>query len=295
MILQVLLGLIQTMRPQQWTKNILFVFPALVFGEKLFEPELLLRVIATCVLLIFMSGSMYIINDLADLENDRLHPTKRHRPIPAGKLPLPIAKLASILIPALTLAAAFRLDAELALILAAYLLIQLLYSFRLKHLVLIDVLTVASGFLLRVMAGGAVIDVPVSSWLYVFTGLLALFLVIAKRRQEWVQLGDHALNTRPIFRQYSLALLDEMLRAVTTSTIITYVLYTIEVETMTKHGANWGLLTVPIIVYGLFRYLYLIHVEEETAAPDEVLLTDRPMQLTVITAAFVFFVILYVL
>ena len=293
--MQILFGLLQTMRPKQWTKNILFVFPAIIFDEKLFEPELLLRVIAACILLILMSGSMYIMNDLADLENDRLHPTKRYRPIPAGALPRSIAKLAAMLIPALTLFFAFRLDTELGLILIAYLLMQILYSLRLKHLALIDILTVSAGFVLRAMAGGAVISVIISPWLYAFVGLLALFLVIAKRRQEWVKLGDHAPNARPVFRQYSLPLLDDMLRIAATSTIITYILYTIEVETMTRYGANLGLITVPIVIYGLFRYLYLIHVEETGSAPDEVLLTDRPMQLTVIAAGLVFLVILYLL
>lgn len=293
--MQILSGLIQTMRPKQWTKNILFVFPAIIFDEKLFEPELLMRVIEACLLLILMSGSMYIVNDLADLENDRLHPAKRHRPIAAGVLPLPIARLAAILMPVFAVATAFYLDVELALILIAYWLIQILYSLRLKHLALIDVFTVAAGFLLRVMAGGVVIDVIISPWLYAFVGLLALFLVIAKRRQEWVSLGDHALNTRPIFKEYNLPLLDDMLRIIATSTIITYILYTIEVETMTKYGANLGLLTVPMVIYGLFRYLYLIHVKEEGRAPDEVLLTDRPIQLTMIAAGLTFLLILYLL
>ena len=293
--MQALLGLIQTMRPKQWIKNVLFVSPAIVFDVKLLEAELLLRVMAACVLLILMSGGMYIVNDLADVENDRHHPTKRRRPIASGALPRSIATAAAICLPALAVVAAFQLDRELALILIAYGVIQILYSLWLKHLALIDVLAVSTGFMLRVMAGGAVIDVIISPWLYGFAGLLALFLVIAKRRQEWVRLGDQALKTRPIFRRYNLALLDEMLRVVTTSTMITYVLYTIESGAMIKYGANLGLLTVPIVIYGLFRYLYLIHVEETDKAPDEVMLTDRPMQLTVAAAVLTVFVILYLL
>lgn len=293
--LQALLGLIQTMRPKQWIKNVLFVSPAIVFDVKLLEAELLLRVMAACILLILMSGSMYIVNDLADMENDRQHPTKRRRPIASGVLPRSLAAAAAICLPALAVLAAFQLDRELALILIAYGVIQILYSLRLKHLALIDVLTVSTGFMLRVMAGGAVIDVIISPWLYGFAGLLALFLVIAKRRQEWVRLGDQALNTRPVFRQYNLALLDDMLRVVTTSVMITYILYTIESGAMEKYGVNLGLLTVPIVIYGLFRYLYLIHVEETDKAPDEVLLTDRPMQLTVAAAALTVFAILYLL
>ena len=293
--MQALLGLIQTMRPKQWIKNVLFVSPAIVFDVKLLEAELLLRVMAACILLILMSGSMYIVNDLADMENDRQHPTKRRRPIASGVLPRSLAAAAAICLPALAVLAAFQLDRELALILIAYGVIQILYSLRLKHLALIDVLTVSTGFMLRVMAGGAVIDVIISPWLYGFAGLLALFLVIAKRRQEWVRLGDQALNTRPVFRQYNLALLDDMLRVVTTSVMITYILYTIESGAMEKYGVNLGLLTVPIVIYGLFRYLYLIHVEETDKAPDEVLLTDRPMQLTVAAAALTVFAILYLL
>ena len=293
--LQALLGLIQTMRPKQWIKNVLFVFPAIVFDVKLLEAELLLRVMAACILLILMSGSMYIVNDLADMENDRQHPTKRRRPIASGVLPRSLAAAAAICLPALAVLAAFQLDRELALILIAYGVIQILYSLRFKHLALIDVLTVSTGFMLRVMAGGAVIDVIISPWLYGFAGLLALFLVIAKRRQEWVRLGAQALNTRPVFRQYNLVLLDDMLRVVTTSVMITYILYTIESGAMEKYGANLGLLTVPIVIYGLFRYLYLIHVEETDKAPDEVLLTDRPMQLTVIAAALAVFAFLYLL
>ena len=293
--MQALLGLIQTMRPKQWIKNVLFVSPAIVFDVKLLEAELLLRVMAACILLILMSGSMYIVNDLADMENDRQHPTKRRRPIASGVLPRSLATAAAICLPALAVLAAFQLDRELALILIAYGVIQILYSLRLKHLALIDVLTVSTGFMLRVMAGGAVIDVIISPWLYGFAGLLALFLVIAKRRQEWVRLGDQALDTRPVFRQYNLALLDDMLRVVTTSAMITYILYTIESGAMEKYGANLGLLTIPIVIYGLFRYLYLIHVEETDKAPDEVLLIDRPMQLTVIAAALTVFAILYLL
>lgn len=291
--MKALIGLIQTMRPHQWTKNVLFVFPAIIFDAKLGELNLLLRVVIACGLLILMSGTVYIINDLVDIENDKQHPTKRFRPIPSGKLPINFARLSAIVIPTITILLAFLFDSMLALILILYLLLQIMYSFRLKHIALLDVMSVAFGFVLRVMAGGVVINVTISPWLYAFTGLLALFLVIAKRRQELIKLGDTAKNTRPIFNQYNLPLLDDMLRIVTTSTLITYILYTIEVETMTKNGVNLGLITVPFVLYGLFRYLYLIHVEEEGSAPDEVILKDRPMQITVGLAGIVFVIILY--
>lgn len=283
------------MRPQQWTKNILFVFPAILFDAKLLELDLLIRVIAAAGLLVLVSGSVYIINDLMDRDQDRAHPKKRHRPIASGMLSTAVAKLASAILVLVSLGLAYSLDFALFLLLVLYLLIQLVYSLRLKHIALLDVLIVAAGFVIRVMVGGVVIDVEVSPWLYAFTGLLALFLVVGKRRQELVMLGDQAENTRLTFRQYNLPLLNDMLRIVTTSTLITYILYTIEVETMTKHGANWGLITVPFVLYGLFRYLYLLHVEETASAPEEILLADRPIQITVMLAGIAYFIILYVL
>ncbi len=288
-------ALIRSMRPQQWTKNILFVFPAILFDAKILELDLLIRVIAAAGLLVLVSGSVYIVNDLMDREQDRAHPSKRHRPIASGMLSVTVAKLAAAILAAVSLGLAYRLDFELFLLLALYLLTQLVYSLRLKHIALLDVLIVAAGFVIRVMVGGVVIDVEVSPWLYAFTGLLALFLVVGKRRQELVMLGDQAANTRQTFRQYNLPLLDDMLRIVTTSTLITYILYTIEVETMTKHGANLGLITVPFVLYGLLRYLYLLHVEETSSAPEEILLADRPIQLALMLAGIAYFIILYVL
>ena len=288
-------ALVRSMRPQQWTKNIFFVFPAILFDAKLLQAELLIRVIAASGLLILISGSVYIINDLMDREQDKAHPNKRHRPIASGSLSVSVAQLAAAALAVVALALAYGLDFELFLLLALYLLLQIVYSLRLKHVALLDVLVVAAGFVIRVMVGGVVIDVEVSPWLYAFTGLLALFLVVGKRRQELVKLGDQAENTRPIFRQYNLPLLDDMLRLVTTSTLITYILYTIEVETMTKHGANLGLTTVPFVLYGLLRYLYLLHVEETDSAPEEILLADRPIQITVMLAGVAYFIILYAL
>lgn len=288
-------ALIRSMRPQQWTKNVLFVFPAILFDAKILELDLLLRVISAAGLLVLVSGAVYIVNDLMDRDQDRAHPSKRFRPIASGALSATAAKRSSALLILASLGLAYNLDLELFILLALYLFIQLVYSLRLKHIVLLDVLIVAAGFVIRVMVGGAVIDVEVSPWLYAFTGLLALFLVVGKRRQELVMLGDQAVKTRLTFQQYNLPLLDDMLRIVTTSTLITYILYTIEVETMTKRGANWGLITVPFVLYGLLRYLYLLHVEETASAPEEILLADRPIQITVALAGIAYFIILYAL
>ena len=288
-------GLIQTMRPRQWTKNVLFVFPALVFSENFFELELLARVTLCSILLILVSGGVYIINDLADLESDRAHPSKRNRPLAAGEAPLWAARVAAVALPVLALAGAYSLEPGVFWVLLLYLASQVAYSFALKHIVLLDVLVVAAGFVLRALAGGIVIGVQLSPWLYTSAGLLALFLAIGKRRQEYSQLGEKAAAARPVSAHYNLALLDDMLRIVTTGTMITYILYTVEAQSMIRYGENLGLLTVPIVIYGLFRYLYLIHVQGEGSAPDEVLLTDRPLQATIGVAALTYFVILYLL
>lgn len=293
--MQAALGLIRTMRPKQWTKNVLFVFPALIFDSQLTDPNALMRVIITCLLLILMSGTVYIINDLVDIEKDKQHPRKKNRPLPSGMLPVGVAQVASVIIPFGTLIAAYFFDIGVMLVLLVYLVIQVAYSFYLKHIVLLDVLTVTSGFVLRVLAGVLVINAELSPWLFACSALLALFLAVGKRRQELVTLGEKAIQTRPIFKDYNLALIDDMLRLVTTATFITYLLYTIEADTGTLGGYQAGIFSVPFVLYGLFRYLYVIHVQGEGGAPDEVLLTDRPLQLAIIGWGITFITILYVL
>ena len=293
--MQALRGLFKTMRPKQWTKNLIFVFPALIFDGQLFDAEPFLRVTIAFMLLNLIAGTVYIINDLADIEADRQHPKKKFRPLPSGELPIKFATIAAFVLPAFSLAFAVWFSPPLAGILVAYLLMQIAYSFRLKHVVIVDVLTIMIGFIMRVAAGVVVIQVEnFSPWLYATTGLLALFLAVGKRRQELINLGENAVNVRPIYKQYNLALIDDMMRMVTTSTLITYLLYTIEVPTETE-PQNLGLLTVPFVMYGIFRYLYLIHVKGEGSAPDEVLLKDRPLQITMLLFGMVFIVILYVI
>ncbi len=293
-ILETVSSLIESMRPKQWTKNILFVFPAIVFSEQLFELELLGRVIVCSILLILSSGCVYIINDLADIEADRAHPVKRRRPIASGRLSASAAKAAVVILLPLLLLAAYYFDERLALLVIVYFAVQIAYSHTIKHIVILDLLVVAAGFVLRLLAGGVVIDVSLSPWLYASAGLLALFLVIGKRRQELATLGADAAATRRAFAQYNLPLLDDMLRIVTSATTITYIIYTVESPTMIRDGQNLGLITVPFVIYGLFRYLYLIHVEERGGAPDEVLLNDRPLQTAIGLAALAYMAILYV-
>ncbi|WP_228845257.1 decaprenyl-phosphate phosphoribosyltransferase [Phototrophicus methaneseepsis] len=294
--MQALSGLIRTMRPRQWTKNILFVFPALIFDGQLFELTPFLRVTFAALLLILASGSVYIMNDLVDIEKDRAHPRKKNRPLPSGQLPVPLAIGTAITLPIITVLIAFAWEPNLAAVLITYLIVQVAYSFYLKNVVILDVLTVTAGFMLRVIAGVVVIDVAnFSPWLYACSGLLALFLIVGKRRQEYVQLGEHALNTRPIFKNYNLPLLDDMLRMVMTSTFITYVLYTIETDTVKMLDVNLTLLTVPFVIYGLFYYMYLIHVKGEGGAPDEVLLTDRNLQIDIALWGLTFVFLIYLL
>ncbi len=290
---QVLVGLLRTMRPKQWTKSLLFIFPAIVFDGKLFDAESFARVMLASILFSLVSGTVYIINDLVDIENDRQHPTKRNRPLPSGQLPVGFARVAAIILPIIALAISL-FSPELTFILLAYLILQTLYSFSLKHIVIIDVLVIMIGFMLRIRAGVVVIDVEnFSPWLYACAGLLALFLAVGKRRQELVTLGNLAAKTRPIFEHYNLQMIDEMMRVVTSGTLITYLLYTIEVDT--PAGDNLGLVTVIFVIYGLFRYLYLIHVKGEGSAPDEILLKDRPIQITILLFGLSFFIIIYLL
>lgn len=293
--MQQLTALLVTMRPRQWSKNVLFVFPAIFFGRELLGLDALLRVLICCLLMVMMSGCVYIINDLFDIEGDRQHPTKRERPIAAGQVSVRVAAAAATLLVLVVLTLAFAFDRDLLLLLLLYLLLQLSYTKWLKHVVILDVLVVATGFVLRIAMGAVVIDITLSPWLTTAAGLLALFLVISKRRQEYRQLGDKASAARAVFARYNLPLLDDLLRIVTTAVLLTYTIYALNAPYLTIDGVNVGIYTVPVVFYGLFRYLYLMHVEEEGGAPDEVLLVDRPLQLCLVTAGLIYFVILYVL
>jgi 4-hydroxybenzoate polyprenyltransferase len=293
--LKPLIALIRTMRPKQWTKNLLFVYPALIADGQLFQMGPLFRVTMACALLCVLAGSVYILNDLVDLQSDRMHPRKRFRPLASGQLPIPLAQAAAVFLPLLALGVSLFFGWKLTLVLGAYYLLQLAYIFQLKHVALLDIFALTAGFVLRVAAGVVVISVTnFSPWLYVVLGLLASFLTIAKRRQELILLGNQAGQVRRIFEHYNLPLLDELLRVTTTSTLIAYIVYTIETPSPLLAGTNLALVTVPFVMYGLFRYLYLIYVRGESAPPDEVLLKDRPLQIDIALYALTFVIILYV-
>jgi len=269
-----LMNLLKTMRPKQWPKNV-FIFTALVFVEKLFTPSPLLKTIAAFILFCLTSSAVYLINDVADIEKDRQHPTKRLRPLPSGQLKPSVAIAAGVLIPLVTLPLSFLLDLQFGFVALAYLLMMTVYSFVLKNMVILDVLTVAAGFVLRAVAGAVVISVPISPWLYVCTTLLALFIAISRRRHELVLLAENANEHRASLSEYSLPLLDQMIAVVTSAAIIAYSLYTFSAPNLPPNHAM--MLTIPFVLYGLFRYLYLIHVENKGGTPEEIFLSDLPL------------------
>lgn len=281
------------MRPGQWSKNLL-VFAGLVFDGQLLQGEQLLRVSMGFCLLCLVTGSVYLLNDLADLESDRRHPVKRGRPLASGQVSVLQARHSAMALALAALGGSILLQPRLTLVLGGYFLLQLLYIRWLRDVVLIDVLTITAGFVLRVFAGVVLVEVSnFSPWLYICSGLLALFLAIAKRRQEFLLLAGEARDLRATYRLYNLPLLDDMLRMVTTSTFIAYLLYTVEADTIRVANTNSALATIPFVLYGLLRYLWLIHVRDVQAAPDELLLRDRPLQLVILLWAATFVIILY--
>jgi 4-hydroxybenzoate polyprenyltransferase len=281
------------MRPRQWTKNV-FVFVPLFFDNKLTDLESVLHTVEAFILLCLMSSAVYLMNDLVDIEKDRQHPIKKNRPLPAGELSPTVAAVTAVILAIGSLAAGYLLSPNLALILLLYLLIQIAYSFWLKNVVLVDVLVVASGFLLRIAAGVAVIEVErFSPWLYVFSGFLALFLVLGRRRHELVLLGESGTSHRSILSEYNIDLIDRMLGIVTTGAVVAYSLYTFLAEGLPANHVM--MLTIPFVLYAIFRWLYLIHVRHEGGAPEEIVLRDRPLQLSVILWGIVAFIALYIL
>jgi 4-hydroxybenzoate polyprenyltransferase len=285
-------ALLKTMRPRQWTKNV-FVLAAVVFDRQLLNPQAILRSLAGFVLFCLLSSSVYIINDIFDAEADRKHPQKRNRPIASGALPIPIAAGAAAAIALLTLAAAFILSPGFGWVSLAYFLVNLAYSNWLKHIPLLDVLIVATGFVLRVAAGVTLITVErFSPWLYVVTTLFALYIGFGKRRAELTLLADGANNHRRVLDGYSIPFLDQLITIVSGTTIVAYSLYTFSAPNLPSNHSM--MLTIPFVLYGIFRYLYLIQIEESGGAPEDILLSDRPLQATIILWALTILIIFYI-
>jgi 4-hydroxybenzoate polyprenyltransferase len=279
--------LLLTMRPRQWTKNGI-VFLALIFsvGQEyhISEPStwlpMLLAALAAFACFSLVSSADYLVNDIRDVESDRAHPRKRHRPIAAGLLAPNVAWGAAAVLFVAGNAGAFLIDWRAGMVVLAYSVLMIGYSYALKHVVLIDLMVIAAGFVLRAMAGAYAIDVPISPWLYVVTALGALFLGINKRRAELELLQDGASNHRRILDHYSLPLLDQMASTVTAATLMAYGLYTFTAEGLPENHTM--MLTIPFVLYGIFRYLYLVNVKKEGGSPEEVLLKDVPIIVCII-------------
>ena len=267
--------LLRTMRPKQWTKNV-FVWAALLFDVKILQPQPFLRTLIAFILFCVISSVVYIINDL----------------VASGELSPRVALVAAVVMTLLVFPVALWLHRGLVLILYGYLVLMVAYSFWLKNIVIVDVLTIAAGFVLRVAAGVAVVDaVRFSPWIYVCAALLALFIAIGKRRQEIVLLEGSSQNTRAILDEYNVRFVDEMLAVVSSSTVMAYSLYTFSAPNLPPN--HYMMLSVPFVLYGLFRYLYLIHVKGETEPPDVVVLKDRPLQIDILLFGVVVFLALY--
>jgi len=287
----VMKGLFKSMRPKQWTKNI-FIFAPLLFDQKLFHPGPLLRSVAACVLFCMISSAVYLLNDLVDIEHDKLHPEKRSRPLPSGQLSKSVALLAAIALSVLSLPLAWLLNPSFALIMFVYLGQNVAYTFWLKHVVILDVMTIAAGYVLRVAAGTIVVDVErFSAWLYIFTTLIALFIATSKRRHELGLLNENANEHRAILEEYNVRFLDEMASVATSGAVMAYSLYTFSAPNLPSNHTM--MLTIPFVIYGVFRYLYLVNIKKLGGAPEEVFLKDLPLLIDGALWTLLVFLILY--
>jgi len=269
-------AIVKTARPHHWVKN-LIVFAALIFAKKFADPESVTLAIKGFFAFCLASSAIYYLNDITDCKKDQLHPTKKNRPIASGRLSFKTAWF----IAALLLTAGFILSYTLGQLFLFYFILYVFlnfgYNLGLKNVVIIDVMILAIGFVLRAAAGAEAITVPISSWLLVCTILLALFLGLAKRRHELVILGDDAISHRQSLAHYSPYFLDQMMSVVTASTVVAYAFYTLSPEVKDKLGTGNMVFTVPFVLYGIFRYLYLIHQKDEGGSPTKLLVTDTPL------------------
>jgi 4-hydroxybenzoate polyprenyltransferase len=284
------IAILTALRPKQWTKN-LIVFVGAVFALRMTDPQAMVLAAGGFVVFCLLSSAGYLVNDVLDVEADRQHPTKRFRPIASGTLDerAALALGSALVLSALVFATA--LSPAFAVIASAYLVLTVLYSVKLKHLVLIDLFAIAAGFILRVVGGSVVIDVPVSPWLYVCTILVALFLGLAKRREELQVLAESASEHRRNLSEYTIELVDQLMVIVTSATIMAYSLYTFSAPNLPQDGAM--MVTIPLVLYGLFRYLYLVRVKGLGGSPEELLLGDRPLLVTAIAWAGLCCAVLY--
>ena len=285
-------GLLRTMRPKQWIPKNGIVFASLVLSEKglLLQPEAILRATAAFMIFVMISSVAYILNDIIDIEKDRTHPSKRNRPLPSGQLSVSTALLAMVALLLLALTSAFNVTLLFGAVVLLYFVNNIFYNFALKKMVILDVFSIAAGFVLRALGGALAVDVEVSPWLYLLTVLFSLFLGISKRRHEILLLNEGRGAFRQVLTQYSAPMLEEMLSVVTASTVIAYSIYTFSAESMPDNHSM--MLTIPFVIYGIFRYLYLVHSGAD-APPDEMLLKDKPMIVTICLWMVTVLIILY--
>lgn len=269
------------LRPRQWAKNIA-IFAGLIFSQNIFDPAKATLVFVAALLFCAASSGLYLFNDCMDIEQDRKHPKKKLRPIASGHLSVGFALILASVLMAWSLIMALFLNKNFFFLLAAYLFIEIFYSLYLKNVVILDILCIAFGFLLRVLSGAAVIDVPISNWLLICTIFLSLFLALGKRRSEIALLEGRAHEHRRVLGEYSLAFIDQMITIVTASTVLSYVLYTLSPETIAKFHTKSLEYTVLFVVYGIFRYLYLIYQKKEGDAPEKLLFSDKPLLVNLI-------------
>jgi 4-hydroxybenzoate polyprenyltransferase len=269
-------GIILSLRPRQWTKNF-FVLSALIFSRNFFNMEMLLTSIAAFFLFCAISGTVYLLNDIVDREKDRTHPEKSKRPIAAGVISVKTALTTLIILLTGTLVASWFMGLHFFLLIAAYFILQTAYSYYLKHVVILDVFTITIGFTIRVFAGAIAINVGISSWLAICTFLLALFLALNKRRHELIILESDAGKHRKVLSDYSTYFLDQMISVATASTVVAYALYTLSEQTIQKYHTTQLVFTVPFVIYGIFRYLFLVHMKKKGGSPEMMLITDLPL------------------
>lgn len=285
--------ILKSMRPKQWLKNI-FVFAALVFDRQLFSLRPFWSTLLAMVLFCLVSSLGYLINDLFDIEADRKHPKKKHRPLASGKLSQQNAIIAAVILAVIVFPTSFLINFAFGLILSAYFFLMLAYSLILKRIPLLDVMIIAAGFVLRVAAGVVIINIKLfSPWLFVATTFLALFIAIGKRRAEMALLQEDAGEHRQVLQGYTKEFLDQLLTIVVSVTMMTYCLYTFSSPIAANNHSM--MLTIPFVIYGLFRYLYLVRVKQIGGAPEEILLKDRHMQGTIALWSLTVILILYFL
>lgn len=269
-------GIILSLRPRQWTKNF-FVLSALIFSRNFFNGRMLFISIAAFTLFCMISGAVYLLNDIVDREKDRYHPEKSKRPIAAGVISVRTAVSSLIFLVIASLIGSWFLGLPFFLLTLAYFILQTAYSFYLKHIVIIDVFTITVGFSIRVFAGAMAINVEISSWLAICTFLLALFLALNKRRHELIILDTDAGKHRKVLADYNIYFLDQMISVVTASTVVAYALYTLSEQTIHKFQTTHLVFTVPFVIYGIFRYLFLVHMKKRGGSPEMMLITDLPL------------------